>query len=170
MRKVFSLLLVLSLVLLLVPAAQAKDYGFEAKDFTLTIIGQGVSTHDFGDTSFSLTADVGYFISHDVEFGVRQTVSFISGADTDFAGATIAYADINFQLLDNTKLFWFVGVRGGYTYGYGDDHWGIGPEAGLKYFLTKDAYLYGSVGYDIDVNNGWDEGQWVYGVGIGVKL
>ena len=167
--KMFAV--VATLVALFSLPAYGKEFGFDAKDFTLTVSGQGVSTHDFDNTSFSLTVDGSYFVSHNLEVGVRQTLSFLSDADNDFAGATIAHVDVNFTLLESVpKLVGFVGARGGYVYGYGDDHWSIGPEAGVKYFLTTDAYLYGSVGYDIDVNNGIDEGQWVYGIGIGVKL
>lgn len=167
------ILLSLALVMLcfIAPPASAQ---FEAGDWGLTLTGSGASSNDFDSNAFSLTVAPSYFVSHNLELGFRQTLTFFDSEEggSGFAGSTAVAVDVNFTLSDSIpKLVLFAGGSVGYQYGDGvDDGAYIAPEVGLKYFVTTDAYLYGAVAYRFDLNDGWNEGDFVYSVGIGLRL
>ncbi len=72
--------------------------------------------------------------------------------------------------MENRKFVPYIGANFGYSYGEGvSDAWRLGPEVGLKYFVNETTYLYGNMSYEFDLNDGFDNGGFVYGVGIGFK-
>jgi hypothetical protein len=146
--------------------ADGDFHGFQKGDWALTLNGGGVADKDFDNSSFTLTVAPSYFLTNILEVGVRQLGAYNDG----FAGATTGFANWNFRL-ENHKWVPFVGVNFGYSYGEGvSDAWRAGPEAGLKYFVNDTTYLYGNVSYAFDLNDGFDNGGFLYGVGIGFKF
>lgn len=160
-------LIALALLVGVVATAGIARADFEKGNWDLTLSGGGASDKDLNDTSFSLDLAPGYFISNEVEIGIRQNLAYNDG----FAGATAAFVDYNFNHIGDGKLVPFVGLNIGYTYGEKiDDTWSAGPEAGVRYFLNSTTYLYGRAAYEFDLQNGIDDGGFVYGVGLGFKF
>ncbi len=158
-----SVLVLLAAVLLASSMAHAQ-FQVGDKDFTLT--GGGTSDRGVHDASIDVNASVGYFISNEVEIGLRQSVSY----NHALAGETSGFADYNFSL-DSGKLAPFVGLSLGYTYGsVTKNEWGVGPEAGVRYFVNPTTYLYGSLTYQFDLNRGFSTGEFDYNVGIGFRF
>lgn len=143
---------------------------FKQGDWDLTLTGSGQSDKDFDNTALSGTVGVGYFAVDQMEFGLRQQLSFADVHDgSDFAGTTRVFADFHFSL--GNQFVPFVGLSAGYIYGDGiDESWVGGPEGGIKFFVNESTYLYGVVGYDFDLEDGFDSGSWTYGLGIGFRF
>lgn len=169
MRKMFAgLFALLAIVLVTVPAmAQNAGFaGFQKGDWALTLSGEGTSSKDFDNSQFNLNVAPSYFLTNEFELGVRQNVSYSDG----FSGATTAFVDYNIRL-ENHKLVPYVGVSLGYAYGENlPDTWTLGPEVGVKYFVNDTTYLYGNAAYKFDLDDGFDSGAFVYGVGIGFRF
>ena len=162
MRYLSCVLLVLVCVLGLAAPVQAQ---FQQGDVDLTLTGGGASDKSLQNTSFTATAGLGYFLTNEVELGLRQSVSYTSNWD----GATSVFADYNFSQFG--KLVPFVGVSIGHAYGPDVvNHWFGGPEAGLRLFLNKSSYIYGSAEYQFDINQGINAAGFIYTVGIGLKF
>lgn len=166
MKSFGSIVLGFCLLFSLAFQSAVRADGFEKGDWALTLTGSGVSTNDLDDSAFTLNVAPSYFLTDEFELGVRQSLSYNDG----FTGATAVFADFNVKL-ENRKFVPYVGVNLGYTYGEGlEDTWVVGPEAGLKYFVNDTTYLYGRVSYEFDIQESFDEGGFVYGVGIGFSL
>jgi len=143
---------------------------FKQGDWELTLTGSGVSSDDFNSTGLSVAGGVGYFLNDQFEIGGRQTLNFnaIDGGDSAFAATTRAFIDFHFDL-DRWQPF--IGASAGYRYGDDvDDEFIAGLEAGLKYFVNATTFVYGSFGWDFSLEDSLDEGNWVYGVGIGFRF
>lgn len=165
MRK--FVLVTLALVGLLVTCVPAKADGFKKGDWSLTLNGGGASTKDFDNSSFTLTVAPSYFVTDSIEVGVRQVGAYV---DDGFAGATTGFVDFNLRL-ENPKFVPFAGFNFGYSYGEGvSDAWRAGPEVGLKYFVNDTTFLYGRAAYEFHLNDGFENGGFVYGVGIGFRF
>ena len=70
----------------------------------------------------------------------------------------------------------FVGANIGYVYGDGVNDTGeAAPEAGVKYFVNSTTFIYGQIEYQFffdssdDVDDAFDDGQFVYSLGIGFR-
>ena len=167
---------VVAVMLIPAAAAQAQEY-LDAGTWELTLTGSGASNEDADSGSAGLGASLGYYPIDNLELLFRQTVSY---SDTDSAigggtsvNATSAVAvDWHFDL-DRWRPF--IGASVGYFYGDSDvdETFFGGPEAGLKYFVKDDTFLYGLASYQFffddvdDVDSAFDDGSWVYQVGIG---
>lgn len=163
---------VLGLALIPAVSAQAQQY-LDAGTFELTLSGSGSSNEDVDAGSFGLAGSFGYYPVDQLEVLVRQTVAYSDfNAGTSVNATTAVAADYHFDL-DRWQPF--VGVAVGYTYGDSDvdETFFGGPEAGLKYFVKDDTFLYGLVSYQFffddvdDVDEVFDDGSFVYQVGIG---
>jgi len=65
----------------------------------------------------------------------------------------------------------FVGASAGYTYGDDiNDSWVGGPELGVDWFVNNTTFVFASVGYDFDLQEGLDSGAWQYALGIGFRF
>lgn len=167
MRKFAFLFAAAVFTFALVSSAKADDFkGFQKGDWSLTLSGGGVSDKDLDDTSFSLSVSPSYFVSDSFEIGLRQGATYNDG----FSGATTVFIDYNFRM-QNPKWVPFVGANFGYSYGEDvEDAWRAGPEVGLKYFVNDSTFLYGRAAYEFDLNDGFDSGGFVYGLGIGFRF
>ncbi|MEO6435704.1 MAG: hypothetical protein ABIP55_08065 [Tepidisphaeraceae bacterium] len=165
LRKVMFLVPVVALLAL--PAlVQAQ---FEAGNWALELSGNGQNDKDFDSGSFSLNGEIGYFISKEAEVGIRQGFSWIDSqfGGSSWAGSTGAFIDYHFDL-DRWQPY----VGGFVNYSYGEDvneSWFGGPEGGVKYFVNATTYLDLNVAYGFDLEEGFDEGSFIYGLGIGFR-
>jgi hypothetical protein len=160
-------------VLCLVLPVGVLAQGFTQGDWELLLNASGASESDFDNTIFSIAGDLGYFFSPNIEGAIRQGVSF---ADTEIGGSSLNAStrgalDYHFDL----GRWWpFVGANFGYIYGEDvDETWAAGLEGGVKYFVNETTFILGRVEYqwflDDNDNEGFDNGQWVYVVGIGFR-
>lgn len=181
--KSFSLTLFASA--LLIPAytqaheMQAGHVGPQegAREFSLS--GTGASDKDFDNSSFGLSADLGWYLSDRTVAGVRQSIIYadVQGANlsNDFwSGSTRGYIDYHFG---NNKLRPFIGATLGYIYGDGVKDTGVaGPEAGLKYYVLDSTYILGRIEYQFLFDSGgsasdnYDDGSMNYVVGVGFNF
>lgn len=164
----------LGLALLPAASAQAQDFpGLDAGTWELTLSGSGSSNEDVDAGSFQVQASLGYFIVDQLELLVRQGVGYADfNAGTSVTASTAVALDYHFDL---DRFQPFVGVAIGYSYGDADvdETFFGGPEAGVKYFVKDDTFIYGLVQYQFffddvdDADENFDDGSFLYGLGIG---
>jgi len=160
-------------VLCLILPTTTLAQGFTQGDKELLLNGAGVSDNDFDNTLFSVEGSLGYFLTRNIEVGLRQSLSFseIEDAGSAWNASTRGALDYHFDL----GRWWpFIGANIGYI--YGDDvaeTWEAGLEGGLKFFVNNTTFVLGRVEYqwflEDDDDDGFDDGQWVYVVGIGFR-
>lgn len=164
-------LYIVVLVLLLVPAfafAQ-QDFGFSQGDKEFTITGQGRSDSDLDNNVFSTAFSLGYFFTKGLEGSLRQDIQFIdTPGENDWAGSTYLAADYHFG---TGRLVPLLGAAIGYTYGdRPTDEWFAGPEAGVKWFVNQTTFIQGLVQYQFPLDDDFNDGSFVYGVGVGFRF
>ena len=159
-------------VLCLVLPVGAFAQGFTEGDKELLLNASGASDNDFDNTIFSIAGDLGYFFTPNLEAAIRQGLSFTDteGAGSSLNASTRGAVDYHFDL----GRWWpFAGANIGYIYGEDvNETWALGIEGGLKYFVNDTTFILGRVEYQWfldDDDNGFDDGQWVYVVGIGFR-
>lgn len=154
--------------------ATVSQAGFDEGDWDLALFGQGVAhSADFDGVGGSLGLKLGYFVSEPVEVGVRQLFAYEDWTGSSLNGDTSIFAEYHFTLGDKGEWVPFAGARLGYIWGGGvNNTWYAAPTVGLKYFVNSTTYIYASVEYDFffDTPSGSDDGQFYYGVGLGVRL
>ena len=161
LRKLY---LVPVLALFLVPAIANAQ--FEQGNYELTLSGAGSNDQDWTTGSFSVNASLGYFTSKELELGVRQTIVWGDGGSA-WSGQTQAFLDYHF---DMDRWQPFIGANIGYAYGDNvNDAWIAGPEGGVKYFVNSTTFIGASVAYEFNLEEGLDEGGFLYTLGIGFK-
>jgi hypothetical protein len=165
LRKVY---LIPVLALFLLPAIARAQ--FEQGNWELTIAGTGSNDQDFRTYDFSAQGSIGYFLTRELEVSGRQAIRQADGGSA-WAGESRGALDWHFDL---DRLWPFVGVSAGYVYGSDssavNDHWVAGGEAGVKYFLNSTTFVQGTIGYDFNLEEGLDEGGFVYALALGVKF
>ena len=165
LRKLY---LVPVLALFAIPAVAHAQ--FEAGNLALTLSGSGQNDKDFRSTSFSVNGSLGFFLTKEMEIGVRQGVIYADGNGSSWAGQTLAAFDYH---IDLDRWQPYLGVNAGYAYGGGSNHndaWLGGPEVGVKYFVNATTFIDLNAAYEFDLQNGIDHGQFLYGLGLGVKF
>jgi hypothetical protein len=153
------------LTVLLVPnLARAQ---FQQGDYELTLLGSGANDKDFRTGAFTVSGSLGYFVTDQIEVGLRQGFSWLDGGSS-WGGATRIAADYH---LDFGRWQPFGGVNVGYQYGEDvTDAWMAGPEVGVKYFVNATTFVQAIVSYDFELCHGLDTGGYIYGLGIGFKF
>jgi hypothetical protein len=164
---------IVAMTLLAVPAVSMAQ--FDGGDWELTLTGNGASNNDFDANSFGGSVGIGYFFTDNLEAAVRQNLTWTDAEDIDdiWTGATRVAADWHFDL-DRWQPF--IGATFGYIYGdLVDETFVAGPEAGVKWFANSTTFIYGMVAYDFffedsdDADDAFDDGQYLYSLGIGFK-
>ena len=159
--------------LLLAPTLAKAE--FEAGDFELTLGGNAANGPDFDGFTAGANGSFGYFLTDNLEVALRQSINYtdIGVQGGALSGSTRVALDLHF---DMGAFQPFVGANIGY--GYGDlvaDTFEAAPEGGIKYFLNTTTFVYGMVEYQFffddadDVDDSFDNGQFLYTLGIGVK-
>lgn len=168
-----KLLVVLVFAMLPVLSMAQENFGPEAGKWELTLAGSGASDEDWVDNAFALNVNLGYYLTKEFELSVRQSLGIVdqSGSDDDYSASTSLAIDYHFDL---GRWQPFIGAKIGYLYGdVVEDTWMAGPEAGVKFFVNQTTFIFGMAEYEFlfddgdDVNDAFDDGRWVYSVGIG---
>jgi hypothetical protein len=154
-----------------------EAYGPDDGDWEVTLGASGSSDNEFGAGGFSLGTSLGYFLTEGFELGARHQMTYFDAEDVEsqFAGTTRGFLDYNFDL---DRFRPYLGVNLGYRYGNGDvDETGtFAPEWGLKFFALEKTFLVAAMEYQWffdevdDFDDSADDGQFVYGLGIGFNF
>jgi hypothetical protein len=133
--------------------------------------GTGSSDEDFDNTTFGATFSIGYFFTEALEVALRQSIFVADNGGTNFAGTTRVAGDFHFDL-DAWRPF--IGASFGATYGDNvDDTWLAGLEGGVKWYVLSQTFIFAMIEWlwffdDAgDIGDQFDDGQWVYTLGIG---
>jgi len=147
--------------------------GLNAGDWEIVLAGSGGNDNNFDVGSFALAGSVGHFLSDSSEIGVRQSVLFSDFGNSNWNGSTRLFYD--YPLLPGSEVRPLIGANIGGVYGDTvKDTFAAAPEVGFKFFLSPDAFLLLLAEYQFyfdstnNVNNGFDNGAFVYTLGIGV--
>lgn len=150
---------------------------FKQGDKEFTLSGSGGNDKEFRSGSINANASLGYFVTDGFELSIRQGLTYADAgknSDSIVNGNTRVAADYN---IDLGRWRPFVGANIGYVYGDGvTDTWEAAPEAGLKFFVNDTTFLFGSIEYQFffrdagNADNAFDDGQFVYTLGIGFRF
>jgi len=167
LRKLY---LVPVLALLAIPALASAQ--FEAGNYALELSGSGSNDQDFTTGNAAVNLNLGYFMTKELELGVRQGIVWADGGSA-WSGQTVVAADWHF---DMDRWQPYIGANIGYVYGDGvQDTFEAAPEAGIKFFVNSTTFIQVGVEYQFFFNNGDDasqsfsDGQFVYGANIGFR-
>jgi len=178
MRKAFFGF-ALAAVFVATPAfAQEGGVGPSGGDWEITIGGGGTTSEDVDGTDFDFDGELGYYLDRHWLVGVRQGVGFsdTTGGDNDFVGDTTVFVDYHFDGFGEFRPF--VGANLGFTYGESvTDTFSGGPEAGLKWYVKPETFLFGRARFDYLFDDGdegsgddFGDGRFVYTVGVGFNF
>jgi hypothetical protein len=174
--KKFTMVLLGALLILcpLTVEAQQEEFRYVPGNMEFTLSGSGQNDENFDGTTLSIEAALGYFLTEAWEVFFRQGFGY---ADLEGGSSWIASSragvDYNFDLGQFKPL---IGVSIGWVYGDDiKDQFIMGPEIGLKYFANESTFIYGMMEYGFlfrstgDIDDNFDDGRFVYTVGIGYK-
>ncbi len=150
---------------------ESDYFGPQGGEWEMTLAGAGSSDKDFENGGFNIEVDVSKYASELLSFGVRQNVGFVDNAASSWNGSTALFGQVHFG---DTPLRPFVGLAVGYLYGddVTDTFFG-GPEAGLRYYVKPEAFLFGRAQYQFlfdsgdEIDDQFDDGRFLYTVGVG---
>lgn len=155
--------------------ASAQSSSVE-RQWELLLGGSGASENDFDGGGFNVNAQVGYYFTDQLQLNLRQGFGYSDYGDSSWQAATRVGFDYHFDYNQDQRFIPYIGVVGGYLYGDGvSDTFVAGPEAGLKAYVNETTFIYGSVAYEFlfddagDADSSFDDGQFVYGLGIGFR-
>lgn len=151
-------------------------YGPDQGQWELILSGTGTNDKDFDNGSGGVNIELGYYLTEDFEAGVRQTlgVAAVEDGDDTWNASTAAFVGYHFDL---GAVRPFIGASLGYLYGEDvDETFVAGPEAGLKWYVKDETFIYGRVSYDFffedsdDADDQFDDGRFNYVLGIGFNF
>ena len=154
------------------PAASTSDEGSRQGRWEFTAGGAGRNDKNFNAGGFSAGLGLGVFLSDGWELWFRQDIEYSKSAGTNVDWESRMALDYNFG---HGPLVPFIGANVGYVYGDSvRDTWEAGPEAGLKWYVGDHAFLQLLAEYEFFFKNedaigtAFDDGQFVYSLGVGV--
>ena len=168
------IMLLVAAVLLVLPAGAMA--AFQAGDSELTLFGTGSSDNSFDSNTFNMQLGYGMFFSDMLEGVIRQDLGIVvrDNAGDDWNASTAVGADLNFDMA--AGLTPFVGGTVGYLYGDNvNNTWFAAPEGGVKFFANPTTFIQALVQYQWlfdnsdEATDNFDDGRFVYGLGIGFK-
>ena len=150
---------------------ESDYFGPQGGEWEITLAGAGSSDKDFESGGFNIEADLSTYASEAFSYGVRQNVGFVDNAESSWNGSTALFGQLH---LGDTPLRPFVGLAVGYLYGddVSDTFFG-GPEAGLRYYVKPEAFIFGRAQYQFlfesgdEIDDQFDDGRFLYTVGVG---
>jgi hypothetical protein len=159
--------------LLMLPAF---SYGyFEEGDKEITLAGSASNGNDFSGVFIGANGSLGYFITDNLELSLRQSLTYTDvGVPASLNGSTRVALDFHFDL-----EAWQPFVGGNFGYVYGDavnDTFEAAPEAGVKFFVNSTTFIFAMVEYQFffdsadNADNGFNDGQFLYTLGIGFRF
>ncbi len=152
------------------------NLGPDEGDRELTLTGTGASDEDIENGSYGLSGDYGWYLSPTLALGVRQSLNYVQVDDADdrWNASTRGFLNYHFGM-GNARPF--VGFSIGGVYGDDVDDTGFaGPEAGLKYYVRDETFVFGRAEYQFffesadDAEENFDDGSFVYAVGLGYNF
>lgn len=173
MKLSFSAAALAAVVGLGLSASRAQAH-FEQGNWEVRGSASAENDVDFSGLSANVNAAAGYFVTDQFELGLRQ-MFFYSDVGSFQSGQTSLFADYHFGGPDNA-LQPFIGASIGFQYGDAPDTWLGGPEGGVKYFFDESWFVFAEVAYlfffeDVDAaDDSFDDGKFVWGVGIGARI
>ena len=175
-RPTVSASVLLAIVLTFAHAPSSALAQDERGPWEFTLAGTGFSDKDFDTTQLGLDLGLGIFLGP-IEVGGRQTINWTdTEADEAFSGSTRGFADLQFDLGPVSP---FIGVMLGYVYGdFVKEQFIAGPEAGIKFHVgdDRDTFIFARVEYQFffededDAESAFDDGQFVYTIGVGFRF
>jgi len=151
--------------------------GPEAGDRELTLSASGNNSNNFDSGGFGIAGSLGYFLTDNTEIALRHNMIFFDSdqVNSNYAASTRAAIDYHFG---QDPWRFFVGLNLGARYGDGAvDETGIAaPEAGVKLYVKDKTFITAMAEYQFffkeanDVDNNFDDGQFVYTIGIGFNF
>ena len=152
----------------------SATFGPSAGDWELTLGGSGSNDKNFDGGGFGANGSIGYFLTDSSEISLRSSGTFSDFGTSVFNGSTRVAYDYHFDL---DRFRPFVGVNGGMIYGDNVSETGAaGLEAGLKYYVHPKTFLFAMGEYQWlfddsdDAVDGFDNGQFLYSLGIGFNF
>ena len=147
------------------------DYGPIAGNWELILTGSGSNDEDFDNGAFGINAELGYYFTDELEGVIRQGISYSDFGESTVAASTSLALDYHFDL---DRFRPFIGGSIGYLYGEDiNESFVAGPEAGVKYYVKDDTFIYLRATYEFlfedadDADEAFDDGRFVYALGIG---
>lgn len=156
--------------------ALAQNSGSTTGPYEFTIGGSGSADGQLDDSSGGLDFSVGKYTSDAWMWSLRQTVNFVNPEDSGSAwnGSTRIAGDYHFGTSQWRPL---LGANVGYIYGDNvNDSWAAGIEGGVKYYVHDRTFIYGRLEYawlfddTDDVDDTFDDGRFVWSVGVGFNF
>ena len=156
-------------------APQSAFAYFEEGDKEITLSGTAANGPDWDGVSGGINGSFGYFLTDNLELSIRQTIQYSDiFVDSALNGSTRVALDFHF---DMEALQPFVGGNFGYVYGDAvNDTFEAAPEGGVKWFVNSTTFLFVMAEYQFffdsgdDADEGFDDGQFVYTLGIGFRF
>lgn len=173
--KTMVMAVILSAALVGATVHAQETAGFQKGDRTLTLSGSGSSDEHFDANIAALEVGIGWFLSDDVAVELRQGVGFADLKGSDLWNASTRLG-LDYYFLNTDRWQPFVGASVGYLYGDGvKEQFVSGPDVGIKVFVNDTTFISLMVEYqflfeDADkVKDTYDDGRFVYALGMGVK-
>jgi hypothetical protein len=173
MKKTVAVLFAICAFGLIFQIAVRDAGAFQKEHKELILSGNGSSDESFDGTVFSASGSLGYFLTDNFEALIRQDISYseVQGSSDLWNGGTRLGIDYHF----NIEAFYpFVGANLGYLYGDTvEEQFVAGPQTGIKYFANSTTFILGLVEYEFffqdtnKANDNFDQGRFVYNIGIG---
>lgn len=169
MKKLMFMLLFVSISILSVALTATA---FQQGDLELTLGGSGSSDESLDGTVLNIEAGLGYFMTQNFEAVLRQGISYADiPGDDSWNASTRLSLDYNF---DMEGWYPYLGVNIGYFYGDPvEEQFIAGPEGGVKIFVNKTTFIIAGIEYQFlfedskDADDNFDDGRFVYQVGVG---
>lgn len=145
-------------------------FGPRMGDWELTLGGGGITPHNFSSSTYNLNFTLGHYLTDHLEISFRQSIGFTDVGPSNFRGSSRGAIDWHFG---DGRLRPFVGANFGGIYGDGGDTWLAGPEAGLKWFVHPQTFVFAMAEYLVffdrvrDIDDNARRGEFVFTVGIG---
>lgn len=155
-------------------SADEEFEGSKAGDIEFTLGGAGANDQDFDIGGGAVEASLGYLLTDNLQFTLRQRASFADVGESTWNASTRAAIDFVFPI---GPVRPFVGANLGYVYGDDlDDTFAAAPEVGVKWWVTESAFLFGMAEYQFffedtdDADDAFEDGSFVYSLGIGIHF
>lgn len=154
----------------------SSTYGPSTGDREFTISGSGSSGTKLDEGAFGLNAELGWYLTDHVEAGVQQSISWsgVHHGDDFWSASTGGFANYQFG---TARLRPLVGASLGYAYGNGvEETFYAGVGAGLKYYVLPNTFIKGGAEWQFyfdkpdHADNAFDDGSFVYTVGVGFNF
>jgi hypothetical protein len=149
----------------------------QAEKWELQLLGAGSSDSEFEAGGFTMNAQVGYYFTDQFQVRLGQSATYAdTGDDNTWSATTRLGGYYHFNYSVEQQWVPYIGANLGYVYGDGvSDTFVAGPEVGVRYFVNDTTFITGSIAYDFffddagDADSAFDDGQFVYAIGIGFQ-